>query len=346
MQSDDSPGRELLLQSLADLTHRELEVREQAVAALMRIGAESLPALAAILQESGHTGRVIAARTLAQMGAGSASAALRRHLDDPDARVREWCAVGLGRLRDAGAVPNLQARAHDESFPVANAAVEALATIGGQKTVVALLKLVDDPHLEHLKAELCVALGQMQDGRARKRLFALLASGDPNARLAAIGGLGVTGDSAVLPHLLMAKERFTPFVRELRYRQDREPDEERFIADYERERAAILTAVGQIGGVAAVAVLVEALEAQSPEMIASAALALASIVERDPKPEYVRLLPPLRAQLPPRHLLSAAARKALRESIRRITDALSTCKELPLPASTQSPGTKSLPRPS
>lgn len=92
--------------------------------------------------------------------------------DDPDAKVRQFAAVALGRIGDASAVEGLAAAINDADVGVRLNVVRALGTLG-EPTVVGLLiqKLKNNKEDDEVQAMAARALGQMRAREALNPLF-------------------------------------------------------------------------------------------------------------------------------------------------------------------------------
>jgi HEAT repeat protein len=294
------------------------------------------------------SGGAIRAESLEQAPVGMdevCPATLRRHLRHPDPGVRRSCALLLGRMKDEEAISLLLALTADECFPVAAAAVEALGEIGADEAVYSLIQLFGELQAEHLRPEVGVALGRTRDPAGVQRLIEVVAGEDPDARTAAIRGLGATSDPAVVPHLDRAMHRLTLRIQEVWQQQRVDRADLLLICEFDEERVAVVRALGQIKGPASLDLLVRAVQDRSPYVMGHAALTLAEWIEQDPEPEYVGVLAVLRRQLPPWRFELGTGRTAVREAVRRISRALSTCSQLPVPAGPPA-GERNLPRPS
>lgn len=154
------------------LRHRSVQIRQQAINALVQYGKQTVPGLTEVIGDrSAGPGRLAAARALGAIGApaeqavpalaraladrawndrdGAAEAlgeirrrpevsvpALVGALSDPDARVRAVSARAIGRIGSAeyGAVDALAAALEDADFNVQADAADALALLGPKAT--------------------------------------------------------------------------------------------------------------------------------------------------------------------------------------------------------------------
>lgn len=152
---------------------RSPETRDQAVAALVRLGDSAVPALLDLMH-------------------------------DPDSPVRHAAAWAIGRLRDRASARAL-IRAAEWTTPLAHAgddpsaAVELLRALraGSRPTRVAVM----------------VALGRLRDRRALPDLYDQLGDDYQLGRLSAIWALGQIGDDRAIPRLADALEDPDPLLR-------------------------------------------------------------------------------------------------------------------------------------
>lgn len=150
-------------------------------------------------------------------------------LDDPDPAIRAAAAESLARAPTDKALPLLSAHLNrkapspevlramgnlgetvchailplldDDSAPVRTAAAEALARCAAGDVVDELMAALDREEEPSVRSALLRAYGRAQRSGAVPRLSAALGDPDEGVRLAAIEGLGTTGDAAALPHL-------------------------------------------------------------------------------------------------------------------------------------------------
>jgi len=134
---------------IAQLGERETQFRTRLVWALQRIGAQAVPQLSAALQSPDVWVRIGAAQALITAEVPQAIPALAAALGDPDVEVRAAAAEGLGWPDNAAGVAPLLGAVEDRDWHVVDAALAALAEIGGP-AIPALVKLFS--HGDILKA--------------------------------------------------------------------------------------------------------------------------------------------------------------------------------------------------
>lgn len=334
---------DLLEQAVTDLDHPEALIRRHAVDALVRLQASAVSALQAILAHGNATARTNAVEALAQIGDGRTLPALRAGLSDPDPTVRRWCAVGLGRSGDVTSAHALRECCYDPSFPVAAAAVEALGEIGGDAGGI-LCELLDDPQLEPLRPEICLALGHAGSSPALDRLRLDLGHSEAEVRAAALSGLAASRDVASVPWVVGALKRSLSAVQELTDREARTEADTEWMRSCEAEQCRIAEVLGDLAEAEGIDVLVAALESGGVCVKTAAASALMRVAERHPYPELAAALPALHAQLPPWNFHTPEVSTAFRTAVQDITATLSAYRDLPLPGQGQAVDPKSLPR--
>ena len=164
--------RTILPQALELLRHPE--DRDQAVAALVRLGDAAVPALLDLLH-------------------------------DPDPPVRHAAAWAVGRLRDRGSARAL-IRAAEWTTPLAHAQGDPAAAM----TLIRALRSGSRP----TRVMAMVALGRLGDRRAAPDLIEQLGGDYLLGRLAAIWALGRIGAPEALPHLADALDDPDPLLRD------------------------------------------------------------------------------------------------------------------------------------
>jgi len=172
-----------LAKLLADPRHA---VRERAVAALGRAGAEAVPALMeAVQHDRSAVARRNAAWASARIDAPEARAVARAALSDADETVRQAAANVASLTRDAGAAAALTALLEGPSPMNRRVAAEALGRIGDRAAVETLVQALDDPAADDrfLHHALTYALIQIDDPDATAPA---LGSSSPRVRRAAL----------------------------------------------------------------------------------------------------------------------------------------------------------------
>ena len=233
---------------------RAFEVRGRAIMALGVFGGGGDPAVLVGLRTGSDDPvlRFLATRELGDLktGAGAPAAAvdprpaLRAALEDPDPRVRETAASGLGNQADTGATAALIAGAKQEPWPfVRRAEIEALGRLCGAGAGDLLLRATERDVDEVRRAAL-VGLARCKDPRAHVVLLHTLDRRTDNASLRelAAGLLGELGGPATAGEMVTALRRIVVESE----------------ADLAIEGVAVATlrAVAHLGGAEAVAVAV------------------------------------------------------------------------------------------
>ncbi len=136
--------------------------------------------LARLLAESRDAGlKAEAAHALAVLGKAEHVDLLRRHLADPDARVRLWCTTALGRLADWQSLPDfLKAAEKDPQIVVRSRAAQAVHYLAGlaprtpEGTLAAVADLLGAPPAETARARLSnAALSLIVRARAQEEVL-------------------------------------------------------------------------------------------------------------------------------------------------------------------------------
>jgi Uri superfamily endonuclease len=120
------------------------EAREEAAAALGRLGDEAVPHLLALLDHDDGDARCWAVWSLAHTGSSEAAAPLVAALDDPDCDMRICAAMALGEMRAVEAVSALVGQLESWNGLLARCAADALEKIGPQ-AVSALVAALEHP---------------------------------------------------------------------------------------------------------------------------------------------------------------------------------------------------------
>ncbi|HEX2660204.1 MAG TPA: HEAT repeat domain-containing protein, partial [Polyangia bacterium] len=155
---------------------------------IMAAGATGSPELASDLAKVVATSddpvlRHLAARELAGLAAPVSLETLRRALNDPDPRVRETAADGLGTLRDAAAEPLLIAGAKQEDWPIVRRAeIEALGRLCGVPGRDLLIRAVEKD-VDDVRRAALVGLTRCKDPRAASVLLQVMKSRRMNGSL-------------------------------------------------------------------------------------------------------------------------------------------------------------------
>jgi|GEM_PF-1308620 len=175
------------------------EIRARTIMAIGAVGGVDLaPELATVASAADDPVlRHLAVRELAGLDTPATLEALRRALGDPDPRVRETAADGLGTRRDAAAEPLLIAGAKQEDWPlVRRAEVEALGRLcglaGRDLLIRAIQKDVDD-----VRRAALVGLARCKDPRSASVLLQVVKARRVNGSLRELGAalLGELADA-------------------------------------------------------------------------------------------------------------------------------------------------------
>ena len=179
-------------------------------------------------------GRMITARMLGEMKSLKAVPHLLRLMGDESRDVRRACITALGTIGGAEARKALLLGVSDHDGHIRKTAVNALGRAGDDSVVEPLLDLLGaEPYRDVIEETVAALLGLNEDAltgrleefRATVReavarlsqnldvLFRLAADADPQVRLAAISGLGRSGDEAASAELLRFMKDSTPEVR-------------------------------------------------------------------------------------------------------------------------------------
>jgi HEAT repeat protein len=173
-------------------TERELTAGEEAAAALVAIGTESLPPLVTASRAPQWVARRNAVWALGALDDGRAAAPVLMALADREPPVRRVAAWALGALQASDAVPALIAALKDSDAEVRGQVAWALGTIGDRRAVDGLIAALKD-EAEHVRSQAAWALGALGDRRARDALAALLKDPSARVRKQAAWALGTIG---------------------------------------------------------------------------------------------------------------------------------------------------------
>ena len=160
---------ELQTQEVAPVLIRVLRgyvgARSLAAAALGQVGDHRAgPALVESLADPSTSLRLAALKSLGNLGYVEAAPDVRRLLSFVDPRVRRIAARAAGQLKDHEAFSILVFMAREDPSPLVRpAAVEALTSLGDERTLEPLLALVADNNA-YLRASLAFALCALDDG--------------------------------------------------------------------------------------------------------------------------------------------------------------------------------------
>jgi HEAT repeat protein len=175
---------------------------------------ENVSRIRASLEDTDRDVRATALNALAGLEVPDIDALALAALDDPDGFVRATATKLLGDLGDPGQVGVIRSVLEQDPDPVARQrAAESLTRLGGAPAIQALSAGLADP-MERVRLATVKGLSKLDPGSAKQGLVRLLHE-DPvwEIRAKAAYGLGLTGDSEVLPELEQALEDPNEFVR-------------------------------------------------------------------------------------------------------------------------------------
>jgi len=178
VSNPSSPEIEALIR---DLNAPDLDVKENAVKALVGIGSPAVDPLILALES-----------------------------EDPDTRENAACA--LGKIGDENVIKPLILLLADEEWEVEKAANDALVAIGEPAVEPLILVLQDDNENVYLQLKVVDVLGELGDERAIQPMIQALKSGDPELRADLAYSLGMMGEPAVEPLIQVLGDE-DPYVR-------------------------------------------------------------------------------------------------------------------------------------
>lgn len=277
------------------LKDRDRSVRDAAIGALTAIGAPSVMAVGACLQDAELSVQEAASAVLASIADSRVLDPLIRALTSPDWIVRMHAAKALGRIRhpdavsalipllqdkvkavreevssalaaigDAAMPALLEALAHQE-WLVRLHAVESLGKSKSPQAVEPLLAVVFNDPDTAVREDAVRALGDIGDARAVEFLYTAMK--EPRLRTVAVEALGRIGDRRAVPVLLdvLAGRNILEGARTVAGCGDQWSEEM-------MTRAAAVRALGAIGDERAIPSLVAALDSTFTRPDAAAAL--------------------------------------------------------------------------
>lgn len=184
----------------ACLDQPDLSVQEAASAILSTIADErALTSLITALRSSDWIVRMHAAKALGLVRHAEAIMPLIPLLQDKVKAVREEAAAGLAAIGDS-AIPSLVNALRHEEWLVRLHAVEALGKTRSPQAVEPLLSVLFNDHDSAVREDAARALGEIGDVRAVEYLATLVH--DPALRTVAIEALGKIGDACAVPVLI------------------------------------------------------------------------------------------------------------------------------------------------
>jgi HEAT repeat protein len=173
-------------------TEREVTPGEEAAAALVAIGTESLPSLVTASGAPQWVARRNAVWALGALDDSRGAAPVLAALGDREPPVRRVAAWALGALQASDAVPALIAALKDSDADVRSQVAWALGAIGDRRAVDGLIDALKDA-AEHVRSQAAWALGSIGDPRASDALAAALKDASPRVRKQAAWALGAFG---------------------------------------------------------------------------------------------------------------------------------------------------------
>ncbi len=165
---------------------------EEAAAALVAIGTESLPSLIAASRAPQWVARRNAVWALGALDDARGVAPALAAMADREPPVRRVAAWALGALDADVAVTALVDALSDIDAGVRSQVAWALGAIGDRRAVDGLIKALKDQD-ETVRSQAAWALGAIGDGRASDALAATLKDTSPKVRRQAAWALGVMG---------------------------------------------------------------------------------------------------------------------------------------------------------
>ena len=165
---------------------------EEAAAALVAIGTESLPLLTTAARAPQWVARRNAVWALGALDDARGVTPALGALEDREPPVRRVAAWALGALDADVAVNALIAALGDTDASVRSQVAWALGAIGDRRAVDGLIKALKDQD-ESVRSQAAWALGSIRDGRASDALAATLKDASPKVRRQAAWALGSLG---------------------------------------------------------------------------------------------------------------------------------------------------------
>lgn len=164
-----------------------------------------VPRLIALLQDSRPDLRRTAALSLGKIASLDAASRLILALGDADPLVRQYSAWALGNLGEqvqAHATPALLHLMEDPVPAVAEAAAQAIGSIGaGPEVIAQLVTILTEGSLPARRSAIS-ALGLLESPLAYDGLLNGLLDGDAEVRQGAIAALGELGDRRAAPSIM------------------------------------------------------------------------------------------------------------------------------------------------
>lgn len=292
--------------AVAQLKSTDPDERVLAIGALRSLPAEAAkPHLLTALSDEDSAVRVAAARAAARLNWPEASDIVAGWLADSDAKVRLAACEAIRAAPTPKSITALGRVLGDPAEDVRMAAVSALGKTTSEEAATLLLGHLDDPSPE-VRAEVATSLGRIGDARAVLPLVGKVQDGTPLVRRRVARALGSLGDVKAVAALVMALQDQASEVKieaALALGRVGGEDAVNALGQYATQkiglgsggtpatesavalRAAAVRSLARIGTDAALAVLVDALQADRLEKgRAPARDALASMGPRAVKP--------------------------------------------------------------
>jgi CHAT domain-containing protein/HEAT repeat protein len=186
----------------AALNDADPEVRRIAAYSLEAVGDErAVPSLLARLSDPDPSVRRAAAAACGKIGDGRCTPALVSLLSDPTYEARSGALDGIAALKPSSALRDVQkALRSDGHWLIREKAVVALAALGDQTSVAALIGALKDPHVI-VRSEAAKALGRLDARSAVPALSPLLKDADADLRFDVAEVLGEWGDPKGIEYL-------------------------------------------------------------------------------------------------------------------------------------------------
>lgn len=183
-----------------------LEVRQEGIDALVKIGPPAIPSLIEALKHRDF--QASACWALMRIGEPALSALIKA-LKEEDSEARGLAAYILGNMREREAVPPLISLLKDTDFGVRRKAIRALGKIGDSRAIPVLLEILSEGD-EGIRVVTIEALGRIarQEGASDKRILSALSKAlkdkDRYVRYTAAGELAAQGNKRAIPVLIEA----------------------------------------------------------------------------------------------------------------------------------------------
>ncbi|MBV9945873.1 MAG: HEAT repeat domain-containing protein [Myxococcales bacterium] len=198
------------VQMLVELLDGEPEVAEAATTSLAGFGGDAEPLLLSALHAGPAARRLLLLPLLARRRTSAGEVV--PCLDDPDPEVRAAACDALGKIGDPSAVPALFVRLSDPDARVAQCAVAAVQSLGGEQTERLALEIARSPEPRLRRAGLRILA---YFGWASAIELFLDAVGEADDRISDVGafGLALIDDPRAISGLLAAARHPSPRTR-------------------------------------------------------------------------------------------------------------------------------------